>query len=401
MRRIRSSPSGKRASVAPLMTLNLVPKLTIACSFQSLMMTLVKLKDQREQAALDLKRLENERRKAEEDPQTFVSTLLSKREILPRRQVPAPVPTIDFETYEKLPIVQGGAAKPEPPPKPVKRAPASTSTSSAPKSSSHSSPWTIEEQHRLEQLLIEYPDEPVAAYRWEKIARALGRTPKQVVSRVHRYFERLARAGLPVPGRLPASASKANTKEVTSSRTSTSTSSTSHRQPKQYNWYEAPVVKMDAILPVIDDSTLLSEEEKRAFAGLETTEEYKELIRLKRFKKFQEQSHERYVHTTNPTEGTHVDSAGGNSTSLPNATQLDSQCSSCHASPIIGRNYRCVTCTRPKVSLCSSCFEQGGFKTDQHLPTHSFDVEQSAQFVDADYALTDDMAYLDPNYMGN
>ena len=41
--------------------------------------------------------------------------------------------------------------------------------------------WTEEEQQRLEQLLLDFPDEPIAAHRWAKIARALGnRTPRQV-----------------------------------------------------------------------------------------------------------------------------------------------------------------------------------------------------------------------------
>jgi hypothetical protein len=61
--------------------------------------------------------------------------------------------------------------------------------------------WTEEEQRRLEQLLVEYPDEPVQAHRWTKIARALGnRTPKQVASRVQKFFLRLAKDGKPLPG---------------------------------------------------------------------------------------------------------------------------------------------------------------------------------------------------------
>lgn len=44
--------------------------------------------------------------------------------------------------------------------------------------------WTPDEQRRLEQLLLEIPDEDVAAHRWSKIARALGnRTPRQVLHR--------------------------------------------------------------------------------------------------------------------------------------------------------------------------------------------------------------------------
>lgn len=64
--------------------------------------------------------------------------------------------------------------------------------------------WTCEEQRRLEELLIEYPPEPVERRRFAKIARALGnRTTKQVASRLQKYFQKLHAAGLPVPGRIP------------------------------------------------------------------------------------------------------------------------------------------------------------------------------------------------------
>lgn len=76
--------------------------------------------------------------------------------------------------------------------------------------------WTLAEQRRLEQLLVEYPDEPVSSHRWEKIARALGRhtirnqlrlqyssghrTPKQVANRVQQFFVRLSLQNKPLPG---------------------------------------------------------------------------------------------------------------------------------------------------------------------------------------------------------
>jgi hypothetical protein len=52
-------------------------------------------------------------------------------------------------------------------------------------------------------LLITFPDEPVQAQRFNKISKALGtRTPRQVASRVQKYFIKLAKMGLPVPGRI-------------------------------------------------------------------------------------------------------------------------------------------------------------------------------------------------------
>ena len=62
--------------------------------------------------------------------------------------------------------------------------------------------WTPEEQKRLEELLVIHPPEHIEMERFRKIAKALGnRTPLQVQSRVQKYFIKLQKAGLPVPGR--------------------------------------------------------------------------------------------------------------------------------------------------------------------------------------------------------
>ena len=65
-------------------------------------------------------------------------------------------------------------------------------------------PWTKEEQKRLEELLERFPTEETEMERWKKIASEMGnRTAVQVQSRVQKYFLKLHRAGLPIPGRLP------------------------------------------------------------------------------------------------------------------------------------------------------------------------------------------------------
>jgi hypothetical protein len=64
--------------------------------------------------------------------------------------------------------------------------------------------WSVDEQRRLEELLIEFPPEDNEAARWRKIATKLGtRTPLQVQSHCQKYFIKLAKAGLPIPGRMP------------------------------------------------------------------------------------------------------------------------------------------------------------------------------------------------------
>lgn len=69
--------------------------------------------------------------------------------------------------------------------------------------------WSVEEQKRLEELLIEFPPEDVELHRFRKIANALGnRTVQQVCSRVQKYFLKLHSMGLPIPGRIPKSITK-------------------------------------------------------------------------------------------------------------------------------------------------------------------------------------------------
>lgn len=43
--------------------------------------------------------------------------------------------------------------------------------------------WTVEEQRRLEELLIEYPPEEIEMRRWTKIANALGMLVHMLLSK--------------------------------------------------------------------------------------------------------------------------------------------------------------------------------------------------------------------------
>lgn len=73
------------------------------------------------------------------------------------------------------------------------------------KSSSSTNFWTIEEQKKLEKLLHEFPSEAVESQRFVKISKAMGnsRTPKQIASRVQKFFKKLSEANLPIPGEIP------------------------------------------------------------------------------------------------------------------------------------------------------------------------------------------------------
>ncbi|KAH0831352.1 hypothetical protein J3R83DRAFT_14014 [Lanmaoa asiatica] len=66
------------------------------------------------------------------------------------------------------------------------------------RSDTYKQAWSISEQHLLERLLEEIPDGE--RNRWAKISQAMGgrRTPRQVASRVQKYFEKLKRFGVGV-----------------------------------------------------------------------------------------------------------------------------------------------------------------------------------------------------------
>lgn len=84
---------------------------------------------------------------------------------------------------------------PEPPPPPpaVKR---DKDAKGKPRSETYKLAWSVSEQHLLEQLLEQIPDGE--KNRWQKISRAMEgrRTPRQVASRVQKYFEKLKRFGV-------------------------------------------------------------------------------------------------------------------------------------------------------------------------------------------------------------
>ncbi|CAE6433599.1 unnamed protein product [Rhizoctonia solani] len=58
--------------------------------------------------------------------------------------------------------------------------------------------WTLAEQHTLERLLVEIPS--TVKFRWVRISEAMGgtRTPRQVASRVQKYYEKMKKLGVAV-----------------------------------------------------------------------------------------------------------------------------------------------------------------------------------------------------------
>lgn len=89
-------------------------------------------------------------------------------------------------------IIHKFKAEPSPP------APEPKADTDKPRPETYKQAWSISEQHLLERLLEEIPDGE--RNRWAKISQAMGgrRTPRQVASRVQKYFEKLKRFGVGV-----------------------------------------------------------------------------------------------------------------------------------------------------------------------------------------------------------
>lgn len=164
---------------------------------------IVKLEAQKVKALNDIENLSEAQNKALDDPLTFIEEMKSGSLNFPPRQTIADMPNINWSNYGIDATLDGDDIKPN-------KDDLDTSTKVRGRKFTDNKPetfnqlWSCEEQKRLEELLEIYPEEPIEARRYKKIAQALGtRTPIQVMSRIQKYFAKLAKAGLPIPGRIP------------------------------------------------------------------------------------------------------------------------------------------------------------------------------------------------------
>ncbi|KAG8228139.1 hypothetical protein J437_LFUL002794 [Ladona fulva] len=192
--------------------------------YHEILRVIVILEAQREYAVKAIEKLIELRKEAEENPEAIVARLAAGESLgVPEEQTLPKLPDIDWSRYNLPPppdisqiqnkaVYEGesstnanarGESKGEPPEKRSKVLVRGREFNDS-KPETFNQLWTSEEQRRLEELLIEYPPEEVETRRWRKIADALGnRTAKQVQSRVQKYFIKLHKAGLPIPGRCP------------------------------------------------------------------------------------------------------------------------------------------------------------------------------------------------------
>ncbi|CAJ0957621.1 unnamed protein product [Ranitomeya imitator] len=349
-------------------------------SYQRLLQTISVLEAQRSQAVLDMERLSQHQSDAVTDPIGFVEKLQEKVDVgIPRPQRIVQLPEISWDQYtttlgnferefrnrkrnsRRVKLIFDKVGLHSSPQQASDQDGESTSYSVLPQSDSRESSassvqirgrlcmdskpgtfnqlWTIEEQKKLEQLLLKFPPEEIESKRWQKIADELGnRTAKQVASRVQKYFIKLTKAGIPVPGRTPnlyMYSKKASSKRqhvLNKHLFKPSTFMTSHEPPvfMEEDDDHSSCHNLDAA----EDDDDISDEESipTSFRGLA---EYKELLELKRLKKQRLQE---------------MEAASGF------VQHLGFKCDNCGIEPIQGIRWHCQDCPlQMAVDFCDSC----------------------------------------------
>ncbi|XP_068232340.1 ZZ-type zinc finger-containing protein 3 isoform X2 [Palaemon carinicauda] len=209
--------------------------------------------------------------------------------------------------------------------------------------------WSDEEQRKLEELLIKYPDETISYQRWSKISKELGtRTPLQVQSRVQKFFIALKMQGLPIPGKNPRRAvlkKPYGTKRRGGLSHSHGSGNVSLFM-KAFNMYEEkPDVGISAVNQ--PESTMEVSDEEDIAEELRNSEEYQELLKLKQVRALKEQEME-----------TGIISHSGFS------------CDRCGEEPITGTRWHCLECpASSSLDLCERCVK-ADFSTEIHQSSH-------------------------------
>lgn len=155
--------------------------------YRVLMKTLVTLEAQRVQAVKDLDQLILERKKARRDPIGFVGKLQNSQfPNFPQPQTLAEIPGIDWVKYNinfpelMKPNTRHGHVFSQSQSATTKTFDDKDKVLVRGRAFDESKPetfnqlWTVEEQKRLDELLILYPPEEIEMKRWTKIANALG-----------------------------------------------------------------------------------------------------------------------------------------------------------------------------------------------------------------------------------
>jgi len=386
--------------------------------YQLLLKTMMVLEAQRAQAIKDLENLHHLKLDALSDPIKFVHNLQEKKSMgFPDRQNIAKLPDIDWLQYmtsssdadqRTLPTRKGMMQRDRELMAQIAEREnelfqneeefiRNKNEQNAPRKAwedgkpvMFNQPWTAEEQEKLEKLLLVYPPEDVETRRWEKIAKALGnRTSKQVSSRVQKYFIKLAKAKLPIPGRNPSTLAVSSKTKMNPVSFKNSTFFPSWRPQVNMEDYELKEdlssISSCAEQSLTADDDQYSDDESIP-KELRDTEEYQELIFLRQMKKRQRS---RSMMGNVPTE------------------HQGFMCDGCGMDPIIGIRWHCKDCpSNQSIDFCNNCYQSApsvGGHTSEHYMESIQESTPDWSHVDGDYTQFKQRHfkynYLDPNFL--
>ncbi|KAF9437918.1 ZZ-type zinc finger-containing protein 3 [Entomortierella beljakovae] len=271
-----------------------------------------------------------------------------------------------------------------------------------PKPPLYNIPWSDEEQQLLERLLEVYPDEPVAAQRFQKISAAMGtRTPKQVASRVQKYFIKLVKAGLEAPGRMnysletskpknkiPATKGKKR-KDAPGGQSSAGTDLAASGKGKAAR----PQKKKDLGVGAIGGNGGSGSKKKQksksllgsGFGRTSGTQylNYISAPTVYMSDEDDEESVQDMLSASSVSLGKNISVLNsGFQRGGPDgiATHLGYSCDSCGVEPILGIRYSCIDCIElGGTDLCGPCFNSGEYHNELHLLSHQFQAIESAE----------------------
>lgn len=249
-------------------------------------------------------------------------------------------------------------------------------TTEVEKPESFNKPWTVEEQLRLEELLVDYPPERNESNRYRKIAEALGtRNLRQVCSRVQKYMKKMKKVGSIKP--INATSKNLNKKTVFLSHKNT-----------------GALLKPTTFIPsttIIDDVDIYNtnlNNLKLNHKNIEMSNQTKLTI-LEEVLKDKHSKDNNIIHT-------------------------NFKCCVCHSCPIVGTRWNCSDCPAigKNSDFCSDCIVdmvRNILKEPPHpmdhlvIPIRSIqqNVDNFDSLVDPNYVplVFKTQNYLDPNFM--
>jgi len=421
--------------------------------YHKLLRTYALLQAKKIQAVQDVEKLLGAREIALKYPLKFLQKFNDQISSLPVHQDIPNVPIVDWDKY-KIPSVSHVVQKPETrykgaPPKKQEIEKEKVEglldckvernakgqflvrgrVFDASKPQTFNQPWTPEEQRRLEELLEEYPSEEIEMERWKKIATCLGnRTSIQVQSRVQKYFQKLQKAGLPIPGRYkrnaPASHSLARPKKP-SMRGKYSNSLIGSRNSTFFPDMKPTVKMTDEDEREADESVLSAETSSSSGLGKEEKPAKYRLIDTAKYyiveedvsddedidsKHYLTPSYQRLKWLKRIRREKELELREGSSSSTL-FVHTGYKCDGCGQEPIKGGRFTCLECDKDQsqisggIDFCLECAPKGLVSDEKpsHTSNHNLRpvrkkmTELPTATADLDYLFQNN--YLDSNFV--